>query len=29
VRYYCERMAEWILDGQRLADEKATAGHAR
>ena len=29
VRHYYDRLAEWVLDRQRLADEKATAGLAR
>ena len=29
VRHYYDRLAEWVLDRQRLADEKAAAGQAR
>jgi len=29
VRRYYDRLAEWVLDRQRLADEKAAAGPMR
>jgi hypothetical protein len=29
ARHYYDRLAEWVLDRQRLADEKAAAGPAR
>jgi hypothetical protein len=29
MRHYHDRLAEWVLDRQRLADTKATAGPAR
>ena len=29
VRHYYDRLAEWVLDRQRVADEKAAAGPAR
>jgi hypothetical protein len=29
VRRYYDRLAEWVLDRQRLADEQAATGQAR
>jgi hypothetical protein len=29
VRHYYDRLAEWVLDRQRLADAEAAAGPAR
>ena len=29
ARHHYDRLAEWVLDRQRLADEKAAAGQAR